>query len=1044
MTLTWDFGVSSLLGLSSISIRTTPKVTTHSVIFVHGLNGDREKTWTADDASILNARILTFGYDSNVTDWRGMVSKNRIGHHSMNMLTAIATYRESDDTNDRPLIFICHSLGGLVCEDALIAAQQRPESHLRSVLESTRGIIFLGTPHHGSALAQWAEKLAKLLNLIKETNPDIVAVLKSDSEVLARIQDSFHTMIRARNINGLPPIEITCFFEELPLSGVGLVVPSNSAVLPGYIPIGIRGNHMNMTKFENLDDPGFIAIVGELRRWIKALSRAQEVEAAKQQSQQQRGQQDGEQCESIPAVDHHQGYWYPNRRVNHFIAREEPLREIDATYEHSSVEDAAVVILFGMGGSGKTQLALEYCQRTKASGRFTSIFWVDASNLASIAQGFAAIAGIISETNVELANAEASIQLVTDTISRWQTPWLIVFDNFDQPSAFKGRNMKDYFPRGKKGAILLTSRNAGAQRLGHMITVTSMSPSEGLNLLLQRSKSKDTEENNLVGTEIVHRLGCLALAIDQAGAYISARGLALNLYLDHYNHRREIVWKETPELWDYRRKLSDTETETSLSVFTTWEMSFEQINGDGNSRRSKEHLLTICAFFNNKDIFEGLFLTYFKLESPEWLKIFGTKGTWDTFDFQDVLSELSNLSLLQSLQTKAVGAYFSLHPLIQDWMKLRLNSQDRQRYAMEAISMLDVFIRNRGSIKLTVELKRTIVSHLDASIQNDPSSLEDGLGTQYLMDTASSFASFYKEQGRYAEAEQLYGQSLQEKENHLGSEHPSTLGTVENLAMVYRKQGRYDEAEKLYKRALVGNETQLGPEHPETLWTLGNLAIVYRKQGRYKEAEELYGRVLAGNEEQLGPEHYNTLRTLQNLANVYREQGRYNEAEQLFKRVLAENEKCLTPEHPDTLWTLGNLAIVYRKQGRYEEAEKLYGRVLVGNEKHLGPDHPSTLRNVLNLANVYSDQGRYTEAEELYRRSLLGREKQLGLEHPSTLATVESFADAYKKQGCYIKAEQLYKRALIGNKKQLGPSHPNTLRTMKNLASIKGLKRAPC
>lgn len=109
MTLTWDFGVSSLLGLSSISIRTTPKVTTHSVIFVHGLNGDREKTWTADDASspwpkslltsrVLNARILTFGYDSNVTDWRGMVSKNRIGHHSMNMLTAIATYRESDDT----------------------------------------------------------------------------------------------------------------------------------------------------------------------------------------------------------------------------------------------------------------------------------------------------------------------------------------------------------------------------------------------------------------------------------------------------------------------------------------------------------------------------------------------------------------------------------------------------------------------------------------------------------------------------------------------------------------------------------------------------------------------------------------------------------------------------------------------------------------------------------------------------------------------------------------------------------------------------------
>jgi hypothetical protein len=104
-----------------------------------------------------------------------------------------------------------------------VAAGQRPEKHLYSVLESTRGIVFLGTPHHGSALAQWAEMLAKSLGLIKQTTPEIVAVLKSDSEVLARIQESFHTMIRARNLNRLQPIEITCFFEELPLPGIGTV-----------------------------------------------------------------------------------------------------------------------------------------------------------------------------------------------------------------------------------------------------------------------------------------------------------------------------------------------------------------------------------------------------------------------------------------------------------------------------------------------------------------------------------------------------------------------------------------------------------------------------------------------------------------------------------------------------------------------------------------------------------------------------------------------------------------------------------------------------
>jgi protein SERAC1 len=105
----------------------------------------------------------------------------------------------------------------------LTAARQRPEKHLHCILEATRGIVFLGTPHHGSALAQWAEMLAKSLGLIKQTNPEIITVLKSDSEVLARIQDNFHTMIRARNLSGLQPIEITCFFEELPLPGIGVV-----------------------------------------------------------------------------------------------------------------------------------------------------------------------------------------------------------------------------------------------------------------------------------------------------------------------------------------------------------------------------------------------------------------------------------------------------------------------------------------------------------------------------------------------------------------------------------------------------------------------------------------------------------------------------------------------------------------------------------------------------------------------------------------------------------------------------------------------------
>jgi protein SERAC1 len=102
-------------------------------------------------------------------------------------------------------------------------AQQRPERHLKQVLHCTRGIVFLGTPHQGSGLAHWAEYIAKAIGVLKQTNSEILAVLKSDSEVLERVQGCFHTMIRSRSQDGLPSIEITCFFEELPLPGIGTV-----------------------------------------------------------------------------------------------------------------------------------------------------------------------------------------------------------------------------------------------------------------------------------------------------------------------------------------------------------------------------------------------------------------------------------------------------------------------------------------------------------------------------------------------------------------------------------------------------------------------------------------------------------------------------------------------------------------------------------------------------------------------------------------------------------------------------------------------------
>ncbi|KAJ4303989.1 hypothetical protein N0V88_001593 [Collariella sp. IMI 366227] len=151
---------------------------------------------------------------------------------------------------------------------ALIKARDRTEPRFRNILDSTRGIAFMGTPHRGSGLAEWGKQLARTIGVVKQVNHEIIGVLKTESEVLAEIQDRFHTMVMARSKEQIP-IEISCFYEELPVIGIGAIVPQHSAILPGFnVAIGIHANHMNMCKFSVPQDPGFLAVCGELREWI--------------------------------------------------------------------------------------------------------------------------------------------------------------------------------------------------------------------------------------------------------------------------------------------------------------------------------------------------------------------------------------------------------------------------------------------------------------------------------------------------------------------------------------------------------------------------------------------------------------------------------------------------------------------------------------------------------------------------------------------------------------------------------------------------------
>ncbi len=258
---------------------------TIDICFVHGLTGDRESTWTADGQStpwpktllpprLQKARILTYGYDAYVVR-ASAASANRLNDHARNLLVKLTTNRDLNRASSRALIFVAHSLGGLVCKEAILLSRNNPEPHLCGIFDCTKGVIFMGTPHKGAWMANWARIPVSTLGLFKSVNKSLLEVLDTKNEYLGTIQSKFMEMLRQRQQQGegSRPIGIACFLEELPLTVAGMVVPKESAILDGFTYATIHGNHRNMVKFATAEEDGFQLLLGELVRWESQASK---------------------------------------------------------------------------------------------------------------------------------------------------------------------------------------------------------------------------------------------------------------------------------------------------------------------------------------------------------------------------------------------------------------------------------------------------------------------------------------------------------------------------------------------------------------------------------------------------------------------------------------------------------------------------------------------------------------------------------------------------------------------------------------------------
>jgi RecA/RadA recombinase len=554
-------------------------------------------------------------------------------------------------------------------------------------------------------------------------------------------------------------------------------------------------------------------------------------------------------------------YLVPSRRIPDFVGREDVLTRIETGFSLGTTP--RIVVVRGLGGQGKTQIALRYCYQAQSNG-IRAIFWVDATSENSMIKSFTSISNSIKHPRQVLHDSpESRARFVLEKLRTWPEPWLIVFDNHDDPSAF---NIRDFIPQAREhGFVLVTSRHADTDDLTeseNAIELQGLPENDALSLLFKQSRAATSESTLQHGRIIVERLGYHALAIRQAGSYISLRKIELHQFMDRYNQQRSRVQilNQTPQMSEYRRKLDGAfvdAKETVLSVFTTWELTFRQLQAMDTAERHREHKMTLFAFYDSKEISEELFQATCKegAATTEYTRAYlgscmDVSGHWVHENFVGTLIDLTQLSLVQSWsQDESDVCHLTLHPLIKDWIRLRTDIVTCRNHSILAARMLANLLWNSMDsskyFQLSLSSSQTILLHLDTYYENlavigmdtNPRTLPSEYGD--FENSEYWFHAFLSENGQKSKAAEIGRRLATWHERRFGPDHNNTIISLHNLARSLADVGKHTEAEEIHRRVLKFRERSLGPEHPDTLSSSHELAHVLQEQGKYKDAGEI-------------------------------------------------------------------------------------------------------------------------------------------------------------------------------------------------------------
>jgi len=516
--------------------------------------------------------------------------------------------------------------------------------------------------------------------------------------------------------------------------------------------------------------------------------------------------------------------------------------------------------------------------------------------------------------------------------------------------------------------------------------------------------------------------------------------------MDHYSRKRKDILQQRPRMTPYLRTLKDSEEEIALSVFTTWELSLQQLRAESDSGDLEANVLTLFAFLGGKDLSAQLFEAYcsrphLENELPKYaagsgLKLFlGPQGRWDADNFDSVVISLSQTSLVQAWFRGSDGyCHVVLHPLIEDWIMVRVDLPTFWKYHVQSAEVLAAILEASYlslDFQIPFAVKMSILSRIDLHLEHGNYLEMQGetSSTDKYGDLQRSHLWFYRvlhRDFRDEDAAPLAKKVFEWRERVLGPEDESTVDVLSDMSNFYGQP----EGEEMSRRYIRSCETLYGHDHILTFrgyWGLcGDLLI----ENRFEELGKIFEKEIKSFRELFGPECADTCFSLWMEGAFFQQQGLHGEAEVTYRQMLEIADKILFPAHYMAILVQKNLVKVLKLQGKEHEARDVRQSYAEHLNSRFNSMHNVAVELQIEIASDLFDQERYIEAE-IILQPLINDEATVYAHN-----ALAKYSDVLRALDKYEEAEELFLHRFAMQAKRYGPESLEAAFMLEHLSVV--------